>query len=97
MEPIVVFDNGGQRGPQDEHNRTIAHSMKHMIGIGGVQRLTTLTLRAHDNGSLGAVIQQLNADGQSQTILLYPDELRLLADEVEQWHRRYPEDGDIGR
>ncbi len=97
MEPAVLFDSGTQPGPRDEHNRIVALSVKRMTSINGLQRLTTLTLRAHGNGSPGAMLQQLNADGQSPSIVLYPDELRLLADEVEQWHRRYPDDGSIGR
>ncbi len=77
--------------------RNVVLSAKHLSGIGSIQRLTVLTLRAYEDRSLGAVVQQLNADGQSVTILLYPDELRLLAAEVEQWHRQYPENGTIGR
>ncbi len=97
MEPTVLFDNGGHHSPQDEHMRNVVLSTKHTSGIGSIQRLTVLTLRAYEDRSLGAVVQQLNADDQSVTILLYPDELRLLAAEVEQWHRRYPENGTIGR
>jgi hypothetical protein len=46
-------------------------------------------LTAWNNKDVGAYLQQLNADGQSLTLTLGAEELRLLADELGRWRRHY--------
>jgi hypothetical protein len=87
MEPIVLFDNGRQEQPRAEHRRTVVLSTQQHSN--GVRALVVLTLTAWDNKDVGAYLQQLNADGQSLTITLGAEELRLLTDEMEQWRRQY--------
>lgn len=89
MGPIVLFDNGRQEQSRAEHRRSVVLSTEQQSN--GVRTLIVLTLTAYDNEDVGAYLQQLTADGQSLTITLGAEELRLLADELGRWQRQHGE------